>query len=222
MDAAKEDAVDLEERRTQRAIAEKIASDAKLKFLQETEAARRAKEVRQRAHDLNMTYQRWLQLEFPKELAERCIAIMCGPGPTKWTQGALKGWELEVGKLVGDRIFTRHVEVPWLWDALPNFTEEFGQILPYNNGRHRAVKCGRPFSVFLDSIFPRDRDPALTLMKLFARCVPKAREIFTGQYTMARMFHANDYIMEKTFVYGIICLSKWLSKDRFQEGLYGH
>ena len=36
------------------------------------------------------------------------------------------------------------------------------------------------------------------------------------------MFHANDYIIEKTFVYGIICLSKWLSKDRFQEGLYGH
>ena len=85
MDAAKEDAVYLEERRTQRAIAEKIASDAKLKFLQETEAARRAKEVRQRADDLNMAYQRWLQLEFPKELAERCVAIRCGPGPTKWT-----------------------------------------------------------------------------------------------------------------------------------------
>ena len=39
---------------------------------------------------------------------------------------------------------------------------------------------------------------------------------------MARMFHATDYIMEKTFVYGIICLFKWLSKDRFQEGLYGY
>ena len=86
-----------------------------------------------------------------------------------------------------------------MWEPL-NFTEEWGHIKPYHNGRNRVVKCGRPFSVFLDNHFRMDRDPALTLMKLFAKCVPKAREIFTGQCTMARMHHATDYIMEKTFV----------------------
>ena len=101
------------------------------------------------------------------------------------------------------------MQVPHLWDAL-NFIEEWGRIEPYHGGRHRAVRCGRPLGAFLDNHFPiyGGRDPALTLMKLFAACAPKARDIFTGQYAMARMYHTNDYIMEKTFVYGIICLSK--------------
>ena len=168
-----------------------------------------------------MAYQRWFQLTFPKELAERCMAILCGPAPARLSPQALKGWERDIGKLCADGIFKRHVEVPCLWEAL-NFTETWGEIKPDYDGRNRAVKCGRPFSVFLDSHLPMDKNPEVTLMRLFAKCVPKAREIFTGQYTMAKMYHANDYIMEKTFVYGIICLSKWLSKDRFPEGLYGY
>jgi len=31
----------------------------------------------------------------------------------------------------------------------------------------------------------------------------------------------NDYVLEKTFVYGIVALSKWLGAGRFPQGVYG-
>ena len=35
------------------------------------------------------------------------------------------------------------------------------------------------------------------------------------------MLHLNDYSLEKTFVYGIMALSKWLGQTRFPYGVYG-
>ena len=35
------------------------------------------------------------------------------------------------------------------------------------------------------------------------------------------MLHLNDYVLEKTFVYAILCLSKWLGADTFPQGIYG-
>ena len=36
------------------------------------------------------------------------------------------------------------------------------------------------------------------------------------------MLHVNDYVLEKTFVYGIVALSKWLGPECFPHGVYGH
>ena len=32
----------------------------------------------------------------------------------------------------------------------------------------------------------------------------------------------NDYVIEKTFVYAVIALSKWLSEEWFPHGIYGN
>ena len=42
-----------------------------------------------------------------------------------------------------------------------------------------------------------------------------------GPYTPLRLLHANDYVMEKAFVYGILALSKWLGQGRYPQGIYG-
>ena len=34
------------------------------------------------------------------------------------------------------------------------------------------------------------------------------------------MLHLNDYILEKTFVYANLCLSKWLGKEVSPQGIY--
>ena len=38
---------------------------------------------------------------------------------------------------------------------------------------------------------------------------------------MHHVFHANDYIMDKTFVYAAIMLSKWFGRERFPAGVFG-
>jgi hypothetical protein len=35
------------------------------------------------------------------------------------------------------------------------------------------------------------------------------------------VIHINDYILDKTFVYGVVMLSKWLGQKRLPEGVYG-
>ena len=34
------------------------------------------------------------------------------------------------------------------------------------------------------------------------------------------MVHINGHIMGSTFEHGIICLSKWLGRDRFPQGVF--
>ena len=66
------------------------------------------------------------------------------------------------------------------------------------------------------------RDPADTMYRLLHRCVPRARDIFSihAALTIPKLFFLGDYIMEKAFVYGIICLSKWLGEATFPQGVY--
>ena len=66
------------------------------------------------------------------------------------------------------------------------------------------------------------RDASAALVDLFRLCVPNAREIFKDAFSVPRLFHINGYVMEKAFVYGIICLSKWLGPGDYPCGVFGH
>ena len=61
------------------------------------------------------------------------------------------------------------------------------------------------------------------MLHLLEACLPGGRDIFRNYepYGIARLFHLNGYVMEKTFVYAIFCLSKWLTKEYFPHGFYG-
>ena len=88
----------------------------------------------------------------------------------------------------------------------------------------RSVRCGQ---LFLELVHEVSGDKNChfvnaveVLYRLWERCMPHARHIFTGNVTPLRLLHVNDYIMEKTFVYGILCLSKWLGDKKFPQGVY--
>ena len=66
------------------------------------------------------------------------------------------------------------------------------------------------------------KDAKQTLMALLEKCVPHATKIFTGNYEVSQLLHLNDYVLEKTFVYAIVCLSKWMGEKVFPQGIYGH
>ena len=59
------------------------------------------------------------------------------------------------------------------------------------------------------------------LQTLLEQCVPHSSKIFEGKYGVMTLLHINDYIIEKTFVYAIFCLSKWLGKELFEWGIHG-
>ena len=55
---------------------------------------------------------------------------------------------------------------------------------------------------------------------LLEKSVPYASRIFCGNYEVAQLLHLNDYVLEKTYVYAVLCLSKWLGKQVFPQGIY--
>ena len=58
------------------------------------------------------------------------------------------------------------------------------------------------------------------LIRLWSLCVPCARRFFCGDNNALRLIHLNDYVLDKTFVYGILQVSSWLGKDDFKWGVH--
>ena len=65
------------------------------------------------------------------------------------------------------------------------------------------------------------RCPSGALKEIFERVFPKAGRAFAqGGLLPLRLLSLNDWVMEKAFVYGIICLSKWMGEEEFPCGVY--
>ena len=140
------------------------------------------------------------------------------------TAGAKTNFEREVKRLLGTHTLKRQLFIKDLWESDSSFTLAWSNIPPFTGGPPRTVRCGLPFQELVDEKAPRTafaQDPVHTLFLLFSACVPCARRVFTDAYTSLRLLHVNDYVLEKTFVYGIVALSNWLGRDRFPYGVYG-
>ena len=114
-----------------------------------------------------------------------------------------------------------------MWQPNRSLTEEWAQTRAFRGPGVHMVRCGADFAGFLDAVVPAGgalalRDPADAMYRLLHRCVPRARDIFTvaAALTIPKLFHMGDYIMEKAFVYAIVCLSKWLGEATFPQGVY--
>ena len=88
-----------------------------------------------------------------------------------------------------------------------------------------SIRCGRSFQDVIEKYAVKEgvgqrRNPQEMIMSLFEQCVPHARKIFDGQNAPMKLFHVNEYVVEKTFVYGIMSLSKWLGPDFFSWGVH--
>ncbi len=86
------------------------------------------------------------------------------------------------------------------------------------------MRCGVSFLSVIDQVVVKTHfglDPVEQLLRLLGTCVPRARLVFTGTYSPARLFQLNDFVFEKAFIFAIILLTKWLGPKRFPRGIYG-
>ena len=88
----------------------------------------------------------------------------------------------------------------------------------------RWTRCSVNFNMLLGTYYREPlhgRDARMALMDVFKKCIPSPTSIFSGPVTMHHLLHANDYVLDKTFVYGAIMLSKWLGQERLLAGVFG-
>ena len=101
---------------------------------------------------------------------------------------------------------------------------QWAQMCPPGGGRPRWVKCSPQFNVLVGNYYPdpiSGRDAASALLSIFKKCIPMPSSIFAGQASLRHLIHLNDYVLDKSFVYGAIMLGKWLGRDRLPAGVFG-
>jgi hypothetical protein len=165
-------------------------------------------------------FRRWLQTQYPALLARRCICVLRSFAPI-----ALRGFDATILRHVREKTFRRQLFIKDLWSTDTTFTQAWSQATPPFGGPLRVVRCGMSCQEVVNDVAPQSHAghvPPEPLFKLFEASVPRARKIFDGSYTPLRLFQLNDYVLEKAFVYGIICLSKWLAPDEFPQGVFGN
>ena len=65
------------------------------------------------------------------------------------------------------------------------------------------------------------KDPIRALAQLVEAIAPGADAyVFTRRRSYVRILHQNDYIIEKAIICCVWCLSKWLGRDRFPQGIF--
>ena len=75
----------------------------------------------------------------------------------------------------------------------------------------------------MDDLFDGDQfgsDASYTLLRLFRAIAPLADDLFKHT-CLTCVLHQNDNVMKKAFVYGVLCLSKWLGEGHFPKGYHG-
>ena len=120
--------------------------------------------------------------------------------------------------MLKDRVFERYLCITNLWEADSAFTVPWALTKPFIGSQPRFVRCGLLFGQVIATEAPPThfgRDPVEAFYRCLSGCVPRARKIFVGPCAPLRLYHINDYVMEKTVVYAVVAFSKWLGEDRF-------
>jgi hypothetical protein len=163
-------------------------------------------------------YRSWLQTTYPALLAERCIQYMF-----QMTPADRDHWRSLIFKHYKGKTFQRHLLVDDPWECDKNFTKPWGTSKAFDSGHVRSIRCAQPFANIIDSYAPQPTgvtDAKNMLDILLSKCIPYSEKIFLERYGVTKLLHINDYVIEKTFVYAIMCLSKWLGQDIFTCGIY--
>ena len=208
----------IEDAKLLRAQAEQKIAEARLAHVQTVVQNRRDLAAAKHNELVHRIHQKWLQTQYPVVVAQQLILKL-----QNRTERARIGWTRDLEKHVVQGTFTRQLVIRDLWDADKSFTSEWAKVSSsIVGGPLRQVRCGFPFRELIERYAPPSRfgpDPVASLMSLFSKCVPCAKKIFYAK--ILRFYHMNDYVLEKTFLYGIVALSKWLGRDLFPDGVHG-
>ena len=211
----------LEESKQATAKLNQQAQDARLAALKQVILNRRDAEARRQADVLEKNYQMWLQTQYPATLARHAIDQYM-----KYDAVGKKYWGKVLENCLKDKVFERPLVIMHIWEVDKSLTLEWGHLQSTVDMRSHQVRCGLPFDEVTQLVHPKthfSKDAVGTLLRLFQLIVPCADKVFKagGPYALMRILYLNDHVMEKAFVYGMMCLSKWLGKERFPHGVYG-
>ena len=214
-------AKDIEETKLLRARAEQKTAENRLASLRQTVLNKREAELRKREAEFARAFQRWLQTQYPAILARRCFQHL-----RALTKEAKASFTKDIEEHLKARTFLRQVIINNLWEPDKTLTQSMATSVNFSGGPRRSVNWGLTFQEVVDDVLPKkfssSYDPVELLNVMFTRCMPCARQIFTGSYSALRLLHFNDYVLEKAFVYGILALSKWLGQEKIPPGFFGN
>ena len=210
--------------------ARKAAEEARQATLRQMIKDRRDQAAVQKAQTVEKAEKRWLQTEFPVICARRCIRQFETLKNDKKYEKVHAQWSKDVARSVQERACTRPVYLGILWteEAKYQFYQNYAMMTPINSRTRRYVRCSLPMMEVINKVYPKTNHVAASdgceaLRKLLQHCIPEADRIFVKGtlHGYDSLLHQNEYILDKAFVYGIMCLSRWFGPRNFPWGIYG-
>ena len=150
---------------------------------------------------------RWLQVDFPLELANRLIAWHEGLTPDQ-----VASLKARITHLIRFGRIKQEVKAPYFWTEDTRFTCALGNVLGVDKARH-SVRCSKSFEwlLYKAAWAPSGHNDAIQMLHRFwDKVIPDGRLLFQLRYTSGVLLHDNQYVMEKAFVHGVFIMYRWL------------
>ena len=228
----KREFMDMTQKKRDAAEKMEAAAEAKQKALRMSVAARRDAMLSRKSEALARQAQRWLQVDYPVELAMRCCEWHCKLVQNKQ---AYQQFRTMIGVWLQEgRFDKRQFEIfPQLWTPIDAFTVPWADLrdnVGPMDGRKGATHKVRMSANFLDVLAKTDkrpaheqtRDPITSLSYLFRAIIPYAHDIFapTRRLGLHKLLGRNNYVMEAAFVAGVVGLAKFFDEPQWPCGVY--
>ena len=191
--------------------------EIRLQILRESVRRRDAELKRKEAAAQQKATQTYLQTEYSRELARRLS--------DEWTYDKKVAFR-SLLKLRSKVNWFRYVpHIADLWDKDNTLLVKYGTTMSFDGTMVRTVRCSAAFDSYLEEAAPKSiggiKDPINALSVLLDAAAPGSpKHVFVGSRSLLRCLHMNSYVLDKTFVFCIVALSKWLGKDDFPQGIY--
>ena len=174
------------------------------------------------------TKDEWLQTQFSAILFRQVQAFYRSKPPYQKTF-----FQASLERARRGNVFKTIIIPQVLWESKHKYAMHWCQTKDFvSTTHHRIVRCSERLWQIIDKVLSSDlqgphnastkvNEAATAMTALLVECIgPMAREIFTGMMHPKRMLHANDYSLDKTFVYAIVLLSKYLGPETYPCGVY--
>ncbi len=185
--------------------------------LEVSRLARKEEDERKAKAARAMEDARWLQVEFPHEVAKKLIEwrrLLPADGEV--------AFKARVSHLLRFRRCEQTVALPYLWDEDKRCTSALGAVVGIDRLRH-SVRCSKTFEwlLFHNSwAHGSPNDATHMLHRLFDRVVPDGRLLFMTRYTSQILLHDSDYVVEKAFLHGVFLLYSWMGAGWMPDGVF--
>ena len=192
----------------------KEAAEASAQYLRALQEERDAERARVRAEEGEATYQRWLQTDFPAELATELVALRAAlSAPARVGYKAIVDAKLKKG------CRKRPLVIPHLWHTEKAFSTNVGIVKVTLGAKETPIhmRCGIRFLNVLQKLHPThvsgDWDASVALFSLLRAVVPSVDAFFRDEHSLRNIIAFTEGHLEKAFIYAVFALGRWLGNS---------